>query len=264
MKRKQFFLCSFIVFSLFFIMGCGRKDTTQETLDSIKISMENDILLAYDVDIDTSKNIITLKEDEYKTPYLKLEEQDEVEFMAVYGMFRIMNSIINMDEQSADIRVVDQFGEPYIEFNNEKVKYERNKEFGNTEYLKTISKDINKNRDVDSLVDYLEEYDYNIETNKKQNEIKINLDSDGSPWNVLFIRSLIYEKAPRDLTVKLFNDEKTKLAELKYNSIVNFNQEIFDESDFEEEYKRNALEDYHDEVDGIHEELGIPVESEEE
>ena len=35
--------------------------------------------------------------------------------------------------------------------------------------------------------------------------------------------------------MKIFNDEKGRLAELRYDTIVNSNEDIFDESDFEEE-----------------------------
>lgn len=240
---KRFVIATlFLVFSISLI-GCSKEDATKETLESIKTSMIGEYLLAYNVEIDNKNNIIILAEDEYKTPYLRLEE-NELSIERTFYLMRLIISITNMKDQSSDIVLKDINEEIYLSFNNRTVLESKEEDMG-VEVSEMLDIMLNNNKDINTAVElidiFYDEDEYEIE--KEENQIII-IEESPSAWDIINIKSLSYDRAPEDFKIKLYDSKKNKIAEFKNGAIINYNTELFSESDFENEYKENAESGY--------------------
>lgn len=239
----------FVIATLFFVfsislIGCSKEDATKETLESIKTSLIGEYLLAYNVEIDNKNNTIILAEDEYKTPYLRLEE-NELSIERTFYLMRLMVSITNMKDQSSDIVLKDINEEIYLSFNNRTVLESKEEDMG-VEVSEMLDIMLNNNKKainttVELIDNFYDEDEYEID--KEENQIII-IDESPSAWDIIKLKSLSYEHAPEDLKIKLYDSKKNKIAEFKNGAIINYSTELFSESDFENEYKENAELNY--------------------
>lgn len=111
-----------------------------------------------------------------------------------------------------------------------------------------VSKDGNsreawdKERSIERVTESLEKsYEYLYD--ESQNEVEVIVD-EGSPFDIILIRRINQTWAPRNLTFKILNANKDKLAEIKNSELLNFNELKFSEEEIEKEYEKIANRDF--------------------
>ncbi|WP_207940155.1 hypothetical protein DOK78_002377 [Enterococcus sp. DIV2402] len=220
------------------LVGCKKVHTIDETLDRIAIGMSKTYLDVYSSEYDYDSNTIILTEDEYKTPYLRLPEDNRNEFRYLY-MSHLASPLFGMKDKSSYIQINDSKGNELFKFNNQEVKTNNipseiyGQEFvdivgkaqASTEKHKSLSEFENAMRNV--LGENFERNEY--DKNEDAYIVKLKSTENHMESRIARVLKLYSSNAPSDLTVKIYSSDNTKLAEIKDTKIVNYNTEIFDD-----------------------------------
>lgn len=254
MHKKMFGIGVIGLFSAVLLGGCSKEDAIDESVDNIKIEMRHKYLEAYSQEYNHDDNTIILTEDEYKTPYLKLPEDDRNEFRYEY-IAALASPLSKMPEKSSDIQINDSKGNELVKFNNQEIEfnnlpdenYEKKQEF--IDLVEDGQSLIEENRSIDEFERQMKKRFGKIVNKNEYDESEeiyvVNLrENEESPeFNIAMTLRIYQRVAPSDLTVKIYSSDNTKLAEIKDAKIVNYNTEVFNDDFLSIGQEYGAVED---------------------
>lgn len=241
MHKKMLGIGVIGLFSAVLLGGCSKEDAIDESVDNIKIEMAHNYLEAYSQEYNHDDNTIILTEDEYKTPYLKLPEDDRNEFRYEY-IAALASPLSKMPEKSSDIQINDSKGNELVKFNNQEIEfnnlpdenYEKKQEF--IDLVEDGQSSIEENRSIDEFEKQMKNMYGEILLSKNEYDesegvyvVNLRENEKSSEFNIAMTLRIYQRAAPSDLVVKIYSSDNTKLAEIKDTKIANYNTEVFND-----------------------------------